>query len=69
MVLPALLFFLISSCSSPEDQEKKGVIEQTTETVAQEAVDRIKTPIDKAYQAKDLQESHTREVDESTERQ
>lgn len=69
IILPILLCLLVSSCSSSEEQEKKGVIEQTAEEIAAEAVDRIKAPIAKANLAKELQENHNKEIEESKDSQ
>ena len=44
-------------------------MEQTTDKIAQEAVNRIKTSIDKANLAKELSQVHNREVQESMEQQ
>ncbi len=69
IILFFLLFFLVSSCSTQEETEKKGIIEEVTEEIALEAVDRIKSPIDKANVAKELQESHNRGVEQAVESQ
>ncbi len=67
IVFAVLPFFMTSSCSNSEEEQTAGVIEQTTERIAQEAVDRIQTPIEKANLAKELQESHNIEVQQATE--
>ncbi|MBW2683105.1 MAG: hypothetical protein JRC69_06025 [Deltaproteobacteria bacterium] len=69
LLFPALFFLILSSCSSSEDQEKQTGIEQTTEKIAQEAIDYIKTPIDQAKMAKELSESHNRMVEDAVKQQ
>lgn len=51
-ILVLLPFFILSSCSSSEENEEAGVIKQTTDSVAHEAVDRITSPIEKAKRQK-----------------
>lgn len=69
ILLFIFLTFVLSSCSSSEEQEEKGVIEQTTDAISQEAIDRIKTPIDQAKLAKELMENHNRTVEEAVKQQ
>jgi len=68
-LLFGLLILIFSSCSSSEDQEEKGVIEQNTDKIAQEGIDYIKKPIDQAKIAKELAESHSRAVEEAVKKQ
>lgn len=58
MVLSALVLIIISACSNSEEQAEKGRLEQTTDKIAQEAIDSIKTPIAQAQLAKELTEQH-----------
>ena len=64
-----LCFLILSSCSSSEEPEKKGIIEQTTDKIAQEAISSIKTPIEQAKLAKEIQENHNRKVQEAIDQQ
>lgn len=67
MLVSVVLVLFIPSCSSPENEEEKGAIEQKTEVIAAEAVSKITTPIDKAKLAKELHEFHNPEIQESKE--
>ena len=63
---------LLTGCSG--DQEKTGkkeksAIEQGTDKVAKEAVDRIKVPIDKAKMAAEQESNHSRELEEQEKKQ
>ena len=64
LLFPALFFLMVSSCSSSEEQEKQGSIEQATEKIAQETIDYIKTPIEQAKLAKEIQENRNRMIEE-----
>lgn len=55
---------LVSSCTSSEDTEEKGVIDKHTERVAQDAVDRIKTPLDQAKRAVEQENAHIRQMED-----
>lgn len=57
-------FPLISTCSSEQENKEKGVVEQGTERVAQEAVQAIKTPLDQAKRAAEQQDSHNKQIGE-----
>ncbi|HIP38964.1 MAG TPA: hypothetical protein EYG88_06245 [Desulfocapsa sulfexigens] len=63
----AFSFFMILSCSNSEEKKTSDSIEKTTEKIAREAVDRIQEPIEKAKLAKELQESHDRDVQKAKE--
>ncbi len=69
LVLLLVVIFMITSCSSSDEQEEAGIIEQTTDKIAQEAVKAIKTPIEQAKLAKELQESHNSQVQEAIDQQ
>ena len=64
-----VVLLVMTSCSSSEEQEEAGIIEQTTEKIAQEAVKAIKTPIEQAKLAKELQESHNSQVQDAIDKQ
>jgi len=68
-MLAILPLFLLFSCSTPEEKEEAGVIKQTTDTIAHEAVDRIQSPIDKATAIKELQENRDNTIQEAVEQQ
>ena len=60
-----ILCFCFSACSRGEDDEKeKGAIEKMTDQVAEDIVKKIQTPIDKARNAKDLEEERAEKIDE-----
>lgn len=54
---------LLSSCSKEPEHTEKGVIEQQTDKVAQEAVNMIKIPLDQAKQAAEQAQAHERQLD------
>jgi hypothetical protein len=64
-----LIFLVISSCSSSEEQEKATIIEETANKIGQDIVESIKTPIEQAKLAKEIQESHNRRVQEAVDQQ
>ena len=64
-VIFALLFFQVSACSKDKDDEKeKGAIEKMTEKTAQDIVNKIQTPIDRAKDAKETEEDRAKKMDE-----
>jgi hypothetical protein len=63
----ALIVVVLSSCSNSEEKEKTGAIEQTTDKIAQEAVETIKKPIEQARMAKELVEIQNRSVEKAVE--
>ncbi len=69
IIFAALPLFMISSCSDSEEEQTTTLIEQTTERIAQEAVDKIQTPIEKANLAKGLQERHNLGIQQATEQE
>ncbi len=69
VLLLLFCFLLLSSCSSSEEPEKRGVIEQTTDKIAQKAISSIKTPIEQAKLAREIQESHNRDIEAAVEAQ
>ena len=68
LLLP-LVILMFSSCSNSEEPEKKSIIEETTDKIAKEAISSIKTPIEQAKLAKELQESHNRAIQETIDQQ
>ena len=69
IILLLVVLLVMTSCSSSEEQEETGIIEQTTEKIAQEAIKAIKTPIEQAKLAKELQESHNSQVQDAIDKQ
>lgn len=69
VLLLLLCFLMISSCSSSDDPEETGIIEQTTDKIAQKAISSIKTPIEQAKLAREIQENHNRKIEETIEAQ
>lgn len=65
----SLIFFLfltLVSCSREQDENDKSVITQSTETVAKEAVESIKTPLDQARVAAEQEDDHSKQIKEQT---
>lgn len=60
---------LMSSCAKEQEHKEKGVIEQQTDKVAQEAVNMIKTPLDQAKKAAEQAQGHEQQLDKQLEKQ
>ncbi len=56
---------LLACSNNNEAESEKGAIEKMTDKAAKEMVNRIRTPINKARSAKDLQEDRLNDMDES----
>ncbi len=69
IVLSCLVLIMVSACSNSEEPAEKGRIEQTTDKIAHEAVQSIKTPIDKANLAKELTEQHNSAIEKNANQQ
>ena len=67
LLLFVLLLFMIASCSDSDEKDKQSAIDKATEKIAREAVSSIKTPIDKANNAKELMEKKARAAEETFE--
>jgi hypothetical protein len=72
MTYSAIIFFIVCAgflaCSNSDEAEsepQKGVIEKMTDKAAQKAIDRIRTPLDKARSAADQEEGRFTDMDES----
>ena len=60
-----VLSALFTSCSQSEDeQEEKGQIEQMTDEIADEAVDMVHSPLQKARAVKKLGDQRTNRADD-----
>jgi len=65
-----LLGGAVFGCSDKkEPAAEKGAIKQMTEETAKEAVNQIRTPIDKARTAAKLQEEKNKELDDALKKQ
>lgn len=69
IVWSILIICMFSACSNSEEPTEKGHIEQTTDKIAQEAVQSMKAPIDKANLAKELTEQHNSAVEKNMNQQ
>lgn len=67
VLLLALVVLMLAACSSSDEQVEKGRIEQKTDKIAKEAVQSIKTPIEKANAAKELTEQHNSAIKKNVE--
>lgn len=59
----------LSSCSSDQEKKEKGVIEQRTDKVANEAVQAIKAPLDQAKIAAEQESSRIKQDEEQAKKQ
>lgn len=59
------ILLLTLSCSNSEDSKEKGVIKETQDKIAQDAVNYIKDPLDQAKAASKLANEHTRQIEEA----
>lgn len=65
IMIVALATVLLGACSGDNEAETKpGKIDTMTKEAGQEAVRMIKTPIEKAQAAADIQEKRAQEMDE-----
>jgi hypothetical protein len=64
-LLQIIVLSLTVSCSDSEDTSEKGSLKETQDKIAQEAVDYIKVPLDKAKEASELANRHTQQVKEA----
>jgi hypothetical protein len=60
---------VLSSCTKAQEGKEKGVIEQQTDKVAQDAVKMIKTPLDQAKAAAEQGNKHGEQVEKQMENQ
>ena len=56
---------MFSACSSSDEPAEKGPIEQSTDKIAEQAVNTIKAPIDQAKSAKKLTEQHNSTIEKN----
>lgn len=57
--------FACSNSNEAESEPQKGVIEQMTDKAAQKAINRIRSPLDKARSAANQEEDRLNDMDES----
>ena len=63
LILATLILITFSACSNSDERATKGPIEQTTDKIAKQAVNNIKTPIDQAKLARELTEQHNSAIE------
>ncbi|MFT5700629.1 MAG: hypothetical protein ACI8ZB_003510 [Desulforhopalus sp.] len=61
-ILQIIVLFLLVSCLFPGDTSEKGSLKETQDKIAQEGVDYIKDPMDKAKQVAELVTQHTQNL-------
>ena len=64
IVCGALL--LLTGCSADTDEKEPGAIKKMTDQVAEQGVNYMKTPIDKAKRAQELSESHNKAIEDAS---
>jgi hypothetical protein len=72
LIIASVVFCLnFSACSKAKDEEsgKGGAIDKMTDRVAESAVKKIKTPIDKARAIQEKEGERTKAMDEATKEQ
>lgn len=62
--LVAILLLTIS-CSDSENSNEKGVLKETQDKIAQDAINNIKVPLDKAKRASKLANEHNLKIEEA----
>lgn len=63
-LLPATI---LSGCSGDQEKKEPGAIEKMTDKAAEEAVQNIHQPIERAKQVQAIQDAHVRAVKEAVE--
>jgi hypothetical protein len=61
----AVVLLLTISCSSSDESNEKGVIEKKQDEIAQDAVDSIKDPLERAKAVGDLANERTQQIEEA----
>lgn len=64
-----LLSLTLVSCSGDDEEQKTGAVDQLTDRVAQEAVQNIREPMERAKQVQAIQEAHIKAINEAVENQ
>jgi hypothetical protein len=65
IILSFVILVMLTACSSSEDQVEENRITETTDKIAHEAVNSIKTPINQAKLAKELTEQHNSAIEKN----
>ena len=69
VVLCGAMFLACSNDTGTETEPQKGMIEEMTDRAAKEAVNRIRTPLNKARSAASQEQDRLNDMDESLEDQ
>ena len=59
------ILLLTISCSNSEDSMEKGVVRETQDKIAKDAVNYIKDPLDQAKAVSKLTDEHIRRIEEA----
>ena len=62
-----LLATILYGCSGDEEKKEVGAIEKMTDKAAEEAVQNIRQPIERAKQVQAIQDAHVRAINEAIE--
>lgn len=65
LLLCSAAIFACSNNTEAEAEPEKGVIEEMTDKAAKEAINRIRTPLNKARSAADQEEERLNDMEES----
>jgi hypothetical protein len=63
-LLPATI---LSGCSGDQEKKEAGAIEKMTDKAAEQAVQNIRQPIERAEQVQAIQDAHTKAINEAIE--
>jgi PBP1b-binding outer membrane lipoprotein LpoB len=64
-----LSIFLLTSCSSENDDDKENILNNTTHEIAEKGVAAIQTPLDKARTVATVTEEHNRLIQKQVKEQ
>ncbi|MEA2114514.1 MAG: hypothetical protein U9P36_03900 [Thermodesulfobacteriota bacterium] len=62
-----LLVIILVGCSGDQEKKEPGTIEKMTDKAAEEAVQNIRQPIERARQVQAIQDAHVRAINEAIE--
>ncbi len=62
-----LLATILSGCSGDQEKKEAGTIKKMTDKAAEQAVQNIRQPIERAEQVQAIQDAHTRAINEAIE--
>lgn len=63
-----LLSIILCGCSGDQEKKEPGAIEKMTDKAAEEAVQNIRQPIERAEQVQGILDAHVRAIDEAVEK-